>query len=129
MVQRKHSEDPTCLCCEEMENTEHILQCQSVTQEEMFTREKTNLKIYLSDVTSWEFRGAITELIKAFREQRDILYHHNWNDMVTLAITKQYDMGPRAFFGGIWTREWTMEQDNFHKTIKTKKRVPQLLQR
>ena len=122
MVQRKHAEDPTCPCCEEIENTEHILQCQSVTQGETFTRESVNLTNYLLDVTSWEVRGAIIELLEAYREQRDILYHCNWNDMVTLAITKQYDMGPRAFFGGIWTQEWITEQDNFHKTLKTKKK-------
>ena len=31
-------------------------------------------------------------------------------------------MGQQAFFSGIWMLEWTSKQDEFHKTIKTRKK-------
>ena len=122
MVQRKHGEDQRCLCCDNDENTEHILQCKSLTQSEVFEKEKIRLHDYLINVTSWEIKGALIELIKSFRNQREPSIHHNWSNNVAKMTRLQYGMGQQSFLSGLWIQQWVMEQGEYHKTLKTKKR-------
>ena len=67
MVRCKHGDDPRCPCCNQEKNTDHILQCGSILQSEVDNTEREAFNDYLKNITSWEIRGAILELIAAFR--------------------------------------------------------------
>ena len=122
MVRRQHDFDDRCPCCQEREETEHILQCASEIQEKKFIDEIKILDQYLMNITAWDIRGGIIELLEAFREQRAPTSHHNWSRKVIEAVDIQYDLGQRAFTSGLWVHRWVQEQDKFHKTQKTKKK-------
>ena len=121
MVRRKHEVDPKCPCCDIEERTEHILQCQAISQQETFDSEIDELGNFLTNVTSWEIRGAILSLLKAFRNQNEPAIHHNWSDNVVTIIRLQYGLGQKAFVSGLWTEEWIVEQNKFNKTLKSRK--------
>ena len=122
MVRRKHEFDDRCPCCQEREDTDHILRCTSATQEKKFKDEIKTLDQYLMNITAWDLRGGIIELLEAFREQRAPTSHHNWSNKVIEAVDIQFDLGQRAFTSGLWVHRWVQEQDKFHKTQKTKKK-------
>ena len=52
MVHRKHEDDARCPCCELIEDTDHILQCQAPTQVNTFFDELDDLDMYLTNITS-----------------------------------------------------------------------------
>ena len=99
MVQRKHSDNPRCPCCDKEENADHILQCTSTLQGEVYRTEEEAL-----DDTSWEIRGALLELIAAFRERREPNTHHNWSNSTCAMVMSQFDLGQPAFLSGLWTK-------------------------
>ena len=121
MVRRQHDLDEKCPCCEETEDTDHILQCKAEMQEKTFTTEIDTLNQFLMNITSWEIRGAIIELISTFRDKRAPNIHHNWCHTVTEAFSKQYDIGQRAFISGLWVKEWNDAQNEFQKNQKSRK--------
>ena len=121
MVRRKHIEDSKCPSCQCEENTEHILECESSTREEVFKSELSKLSEYLANITSWEIRGAIIYIINAFRYQREPHTHHNWSNNIVQLVYNQYDMGQRAFFSGLWNEQWVQEQNEYQKTLKSRK--------
>ena len=121
MVRRKHDDDEKCPCCENIEDTDHILKCQSKPIDEVFSTEVEILKQYLQNITSWEMKGAVIELINSFREGRAPAIHHNWNSTVADLVQEQYELGQRAFLSGLWIMRWTKEQTNFQKTQKSRK--------
>ena len=120
MVMRKHGEDPSCPSCECEETTNHLLQCQSIEQKKTYAIEIDSFTNYLRNNTSWEIRGAILELIQAFRDQRDLIIHSNWGDNIVDTITEQFELGQRAFIGGMWVEGWITAQKVHHTTLKTR---------
>ena len=69
MVQQKHDDDEKCLCYEDIEETDHILKCQSKPIDEVFSTEVDILTQYLQNITSWEMKGAVIELITSGRDK------------------------------------------------------------
>ena len=67
LVQGKHSKDPTCPCCGELEMTDHIYQCKSTTMQVAYDVNIAELRDHLRATTS----KAITEKFLKSAAQRE----------------------------------------------------------
>jgi hypothetical protein len=121
MVLRQHDDDVACPCCVQKETSEHIIRCQSDIQTTSFATEVSSFEKYLTNVTSWEIRGALIELLYSFRNQHDPKIHHNWSDNIADVVNAQFNMGQQAFFSGLWHEHWIQAQSDFHTTLTTRK--------
>ena len=120
LLRRKHGECPMCPCCDNKENTDHILQCQSPVQRGKIRDEMQDLEDEIRNKTSLEIRKGLREVLLSLHEQRDPEMEGNWSDEVCEAVRKQSEKGQRAFALGIWCKEWEELQSNYQKRIKSR---------
>jgi hypothetical protein len=118
MVRRKHDDNDKCPCCDLVEDTEHILKCKSTTQQDTYSIERESLDIFLQQVTTWELREAILELIQSFRDSKEPTIARRWSIRTSEMTREQYDLGQRAFFSGLWIDKWVKAQDEFQTEKK-----------
>jgi len=71
LVKRKHSEDPICPCCGELETTDHIYQCESTTMQAACDVNIAELRDHLRATTSKTITETILEICSATRERQD----------------------------------------------------------
>jgi len=62
LVRRKHSDNPTCPCCGELETTEHIYQCKSANMQAAYDVHMEELTSHLRAKTSKAITDSIIEV-------------------------------------------------------------------
>ena len=102
LVRRKHSEDPTCPCCGELETTEHIYQCKSANMQAAYDVHMEELTSHLRATTSKAITDSIIEVCNATREIRECELDQEWDQTLLDIATVQISAGQRALLGGLW---------------------------
>jgi hypothetical protein len=106
MERRKHSTDSVCPCCEDTEDTDHILRCANEEIEEIYKSTTTEIHEWMETTSGTQVAHAFREVCDAIREQRPLENCEDLDPSIISAATGQVQLGQRAFIGGWWSREW-----------------------
>ena len=63
IVRRKQGECSICPCCDQEEDTDHIMMCQSQVQKEKLKDEIKDMEEELVNKTSWEIKEGLSKVI------------------------------------------------------------------
>jgi len=102
LVRRKHSDDPTCPCCGDLEMTEHIYQCKSTTMQAAYDVNIAELRDHLRATTSKAITETILDVCCATREGRDCELDDDWDPTLKAITQAQITAGQRPLTGGLW---------------------------
>ena len=115
MHRRKHATDDKCPCCEEQEDTDHLLKCKNKDIQEVYDEKMRELKEWMNKNTSTEMTKGVEAVIEAFRNGTDLDLKGCNDNMVKAAARQQFELGQRVFIGGCWSRRWTTLQHIYYR--------------
>ena len=115
MHRRKHATDDKCPCCEEQEDTDHLLKCKNKDIQEVYDEKMKEIKEWMKKNTSAEMTKGVVAVIEAFRNGTDLDLEGCNDNMVKAAAKQQFELGQRAFVGGWWSRRWTTLQHIYYR--------------
>ena len=113
LERRGHSEDGICPCCNQMEDTDHIFQCQNNDIQKTFEDEYEKVNTWVENTAGHQTAQAMKALCEAFRRGTEIQLGDTLNEKVQEAAQEQFELGQRAFFGGWWSRKWFHVQQSY----------------
>ena len=82
----------------------------------------TEVEEFLSENTSTTLKEAVIEVCTALREKRRGVPQPEWGDEIGDMVIRQVDLEQRATIAGIWDPEWTTAQEEYHETVKSRKK-------
>ena len=122
MLRRNHAKDDQCPCCEEIEDTDHLLKCNNDEIRDIYENKMTELQRWLGETTTIEIARGIQAVSKAFRTETPLDLSNCTDNMVKAAAKQQFELGQRAFVGGWWSKRWmTLQKLHYQESGKRNK--------
>ena len=106
LERRGHSNNTTCPCCNQIEDTDHLLHCQNTDVTKVYKEEHEKLYNWLEGTAGSQVAAALRAVCQALREETDLEDCDHLEENVRMAAHEQLALGQRAFIGGWWIRKW-----------------------
>jgi hypothetical protein len=102
-----------------MEETHvHLIQCTHEEMVQTFNSTMDDLEHWLISHTSEEILADILQLARTFQQQDLPLAQTQRH---SLRLNQQLALGSKAFFAGLWSKQWLIDQDTYYKSIRTRR--------
>ena len=117
---------PTCPRCQEDEDHNHLIQCQSDHGKQAFLEAWGNLDDWLEKTSSEEISQAIYVLITDFRSNLTelTLPYPAWTDALIRTFQLQQEAGPRSFHEGMLVNAWSNIQAQHYAAKRNNRNCP-----
>jgi hypothetical protein len=118
LKRRRHSDTGECILCGHEETHDHLIQCTNHDMTATFNSAMEELQQWLIFHTSESILKDILMLARAFHTQ-----DHNWPQVhqYSARVRQQVVLGQRAFFAGLWSKQWTIDQERYYNSIQTRR--------
>lgn len=117
---RKERDTEICPMCEEIERTNHVLECKSELTTQTFEEHYEVFETWIKKHSPPDLCEAILENFLAVREQRDPMEKDTWTDEVKYAFRSQCDMSIKAISSGLLHSSWLPIQRAHAKRNRSK---------
>lgn len=124
LKRRRHSSTSTCPCCEAEEDHYHIVQCKHGDMNNTYNELYDDITGYVDQFAAPLVAKGISFLLQYYRcasyRTREIppdIPH----------LQDQIALGQGAFFAGLWTHQWLILQEGYHKDHRIKRQAARWL--
>ena len=113
LERRGHSDNTTCPCCDQLEDTDHLLRCKNADITSIYEEERNNISNWIEGTAGSQVATAITSVVQALRNETELQNCDHLDDYIREAAEEQLELGQRAFVGGWWSRKWRYAQQSY----------------